>query len=333
MSEIDEIQQEGAAENLRAKPPCLIGVSYGTYGHPEQLADAPYCAPNGEYQASIDNLRFRLKFRRDGGEWLKDHVDTFTCCDVSRSFTGKVIPGRYLIVANFGYDDGTGHADTVTLGIGQIGGNSKINMHKGFLEFNPNKLVRHKQFHVLLQKIAEYVDRAECVRFDFAVDVPMKRTDLMVVKDHRMYTYIRSNGITETLGRRLEPKFCRVYDKAAEQHISADLTRKEITCDGAWTIEGMADAWPKVHSWRINDEKFNKASAREYTAITALAISEVGVLGGNVDMLISRLGRRSKAKVMSYLDSPYMEFPEEAAKYVLDRVRQWELLRYPIIKE
>lgn len=329
MSEIDEIQQEGAAENFGSASPSPMGVSYGTYGHLEQLADAPYCAPNGEYQASIDNLRFRLKFRRDGGEWLKDHIDTFTCCDVSRSFTGKVIPGRYLVIGNFGYDDGTGHADTVTLGIGQIAGNSKINMHKGFIEFNPNKLVKHKQFHVLLKKIAQYVDRAECVRFDFAVDVPKKRTDLMVVKDHRKYTYVRSNGITEYLGVKNEPKYVKVYDKAAEQHIQADLTRIEITCDGAWTIEGMADAWPKVHSWAIDSEKLEQASSREYTAITALAISEVGVLGGNADMLISRLGRRSKAKVMNYLNAPYFDFPEEAARYVLDRVHRWELLQYP----
>lgn len=329
MSEIDEIQQEGAAENFGSASPSPTGESFVTYANFWELADAPYCAPNGEYQASIDNLRFRLKFRRDGGEWLKDHVDTFTCCDVSRSFTGKVIPGRYLIVANFGYDDGTGHADTVTLGIGQIGGNSKINMHKGFLEFNPNKLVKHEQFHALLRKIAEHVDRAECVRFDFAVDIAKKRTDLMVVKDHRMYQYVRSNGITEYLGRVNEPKYVKVYDKAAEQHIQADLTRIEVTCDGAWTVEGMADAWPKVRCWRINKENHRYEKTRDTTIALAHVVAELGDLGGNVDLPLSLLDYRTKKKIKDFLAAPYFDFPEEAAQYVLERVHKWELLQYP----
>lgn len=330
MSEIDEIQQEGAAENFGSQPPCPTGESYGTFGHLGEQVDAPYFAPNGVFRASIDNLRFRLKFFGNGGEWLKDHVDTFSCCDDVRSYTSKVIPGRYLMLANFLFGNDDGSADVVTIGIGAINGHSKINMHKGFLEFNPNKLAKHQRFFDLLAKLRKYIDRAECIRFDFAIDVLKKRTDLMVVKDHRMYQYVRSNGITEYLGRVNQPKYVKVYDKAKEQHLQGiNLTRIEITCDGAWTIEGMADAWPHIHSWKINQSKTEAANSKDMTVATAFLVSEVGQLGGNVDMALAMLGRRTKAKVMNFLDAPYMDFPEDAARYVLERVHQWEQLTYP----
>lgn len=329
MSKINEIQLNGAAEDLR-KSSSLIGESFVTFSKIAELVDAPFYAPEGDYQASIDNLRFRLKFNPGAGERLKDRVDILGLfCDESHSFTSKAIPGKYLVLANYKFANGSGVSDVVTLGIGQVGGNSKVNLHRGFLEFNPNKVCKHKKFIDLLAAIAEYVSQCECVRYDLAVDYLKKRTDMMVVKDHRMYGYYRSNGITETLGRRANAKFVRVYDKAAEQHMQIDLTRIEITCDGAWTIEGIRDAWPKVHSWSINSEKLGAQKSKDLAGVAALAISEIGVRGGNVDIFLSQLGYRSKAKLMSFLDSPFVEFPEDAAKYVLGRIRKWELLQYP----
>lgn len=50
---------------------------------------------------------------------------------------------------------------SVALGIGFIEPSCKVNMHKGFIEFNPNKVAGDKRFHGLLKTLGTCVSKDE----------------------------------------------------------------------------------------------------------------------------------------------------------------------------
>ena len=48
---------------------------------------------------------------------------------------------------------------SVALGIGFMEPSCKVNMHKGFIEFNPNKVAGDKRFHGLLKTLKTCVSK------------------------------------------------------------------------------------------------------------------------------------------------------------------------------
>ena len=69
------------------------------------------------------------------------------------------------------------------------------------------------------------------MRWDLAIDVPVKRSQACFYKDRRDYTYHKSSrkGVTTYLGQRNKEGFVKLYDKTLESGLSEDLTRLEIT--------------------------------------------------------------------------------------------------------
>lgn len=125
----------------------------------------------------------------------------------------------------------------------------KVNMNRGFVEFNPNKVAGDKRFWRLLEKLAPCVSHASLKRYDLAYDIECARKDCRLSKDRRMYKAVISNGITEYLGVKNTAGYVKVYDKAAEMNLSGVLTRIELTCDGEWDAAQVAAHWPQVHAW------------------------------------------------------------------------------------
>lgn len=117
------------------------------------------------------------------------------------------------------------------------------------LEFNPNKVARHAVFLSLLGWVndhSSHVCRSVC-RFDLAVDIPIARPSVRLVKDRRVY-YERRHGAewTEYLG----PKSsnvgrCKLYNKTAEAELPYSLTRLEMTLDPETPYEEIP--WPRVY--------------------------------------------------------------------------------------
>lgn len=184
---------------------------------------------------SVDMVRLSLTFKGDRGEWLSRKGAQLTDCDEMTAWTSKIRPGGWYELWSFSLGD-----SSVALGIGFMEPSCKVNMHRGFLEFNPNKVGGDKRFHGLLKTLGTCVSKARLKRFDLAYDIPVSRYDCRLTKDRRMYKSVISNGITEYLGVKNTPAYVKVYDKAAELHLDTDkvqLTRIEMTCDGEWTAE------------------------------------------------------------------------------------------------
>ena len=88
---------------------------------------------------SIDMVRLKLSFINGKGEWLSTHAQTFDCDSMS-AWTSKIRPGGWYELWSFDLGD-----SSVALGIGFMEPSCKVNMNRGFIEFNPHKLAGDKR--------------------------------------------------------------------------------------------------------------------------------------------------------------------------------------------
>lgn len=212
---------------------------------------------------SIDMVRLSLTFKGDRGEWLSRKGAQLTDCDEMSAWTSKIRPGGWYELWSFALG-----GSSVALGIGFMEPSCKVNMHKGFIEFNPNKVAGDKRFHGLLKTLGTCVSKARLKRFDLAYDIPVSRYDCRLSKDRRMYKSVISNGITEYLGVKNTPGYVKVYDKAAEMNLSSVLTRIELTCDGEWDAGQVVAHWPQVHAWHSDE------NTRDWVRVVGIMLAE-----------------------------------------------------------
>lgn len=81
----------------------------------------------------------------------------------------------------------------------------RVNMNRGFIEFNPNKVAGDKRFWRLLKKLSPCLSHVTLKRFDLAFDMPIKRLDCRLSKDRCIYKSVICTGITEYLGVKNTP--------------------------------------------------------------------------------------------------------------------------------
>lgn len=218
-----------------------------------------YCEPifDGKNIISCDMLR--INFKLDGERGLKkliQYFDRFEYNLSSRYYQSlKSYAYRHLFV--FSIVD-----NSFTVGL-SLNGDGKLGLLKGFIEFNPNKILGFMVFSdgfmrcnnspFLNSSEREYVLRTEmfnmflCVydrimlyshnlsikRYDVAIDVPVFREKVQLIKDNRKYMqiYRGSSNYTEYLGNSVSGGRVKVYNKTIESVLDYDLTRIEVTCD------------------------------------------------------------------------------------------------------
>lgn len=205
---------------------------------------------------SVDMVR--LEFVHDRQQKIIDVVDKQTVFCTVDSFTSNRC-GTYRFMWTFSYADGNDGGYSIEregeviedgcknvvlkIGYGVVGKGGKTN-NKGFVEFNPNKCEMNAR------KFLEVLYKAGCIfslkRFDLAIDYSINRNCVRLLRDRRKYEYVLSSkgGATEYLGSRNAPGRVKVYDKAGEQGIDADITRVELTCDANWNLEKILEHLP-----------------------------------------------------------------------------------------
>lgn len=105
------------------------------------------------------------------------------------------------------------------------------NDFSGFVDFNPNKVGDWEYFQIFYDSVFAYFKDVKIKRFDLAIDIPIAREFVKLIKDRRSYHYLQDRSITEYLGKRNNHNFVKLYDKAYESNLEYDLTRLEITID------------------------------------------------------------------------------------------------------
>lgn len=118
------------------------------------------------------------------------------------------------------------------------------------LEFNPNKVGRDLSFLRVFNRLCALASRPPgFVRFDLAVDVPVLRENIFLLKDRRLYEEYRlsESNRTQYLGERNRPGRCKLYNKQQESRLPQPLSRLEITVDGQHASpQDVLAIWPPV---------------------------------------------------------------------------------------
>lgn len=183
----------------------------------------PYRGSN-KNTLSVDMVRLSLTFKGDLGEWLSRKGAQLTDCDEMTAWTSKIRPGGWYELWSFSLGD-----SSVALGIGFMEPSCKVNMHRGFLEFNPNKVGGDKRFHGLLKTLGTCVSKARLKRFDLAYDIPVSRIRAGVAGIRLKVEELRSriSRSLEYLMRREQPRQQSLNDVLRDAQRAADAWNRD----------------------------------------------------------------------------------------------------------
>lgn len=109
------------------------------------------------------------------------------------------------------------------------------------LDFNPNKVMRFQHFAEIYNFVLARAKQVDFKRFDLAIDIPVKRSDVFMYKGRRKLTvdpdeeeelFIGNSweNFTHYLGRRSSVGRVKLYNKQRESKLNYPLTRVELTC-------------------------------------------------------------------------------------------------------
>lgn len=113
---------------------------------------------------------------------------------------------------------------------------AKTSWGKVHIEFNPNKAADSEVFQEVFGFLKSHTRPMHRIvrRFDLAIDLPIERMSVFLVKDARAY-FERRHGreLTQYLGPRSAHGRVKLYNKQLESKLSYPLTRLEMTLDPA----------------------------------------------------------------------------------------------------
>lgn len=242
--------------------------------------------PYGTASYSIDKIRFDLLFRWEDISDLLHWLDSlpgemYTCL---KAFTYKYL-FRIDLAPEVSFQVGVGWNDL-----------NEYRPRKGFLEFNPNKVVNYDAFLHFYANFFFYVTSCVLKRWDLAVDITAPRERCRMEKDQRSYSYLNNRGVTEYLGQRSSPWRCKLYDKQRESGLDVPLTRFEMTIDGFAPYHAVVDHFPKVYVFGYSDNELALGLNE-----TQLVLCELLSQSLDMDWYFKRLGRKTRQKLEPYL--------------------------------
>lgn len=232
-----------------------------------------------------------------------------------------------------------------SLGV-DFNGSKNTDVVKGFLDFNPNKILGDVVFGDGFIKSVHnpfdddgisYKDLAETLsdlfkqvltylgmttlhmhvkRWDLACDVPVTRSDVQLFKDRRKYAqfYMSSENFTEYLGQSDSAGRVKVYNKRLESGLDYDLTRIEVTLD-SFGYSDLLHWFPEVYKTDViplDSDKIIVGLLRE-------------VPSDRRDFYVRKISdRRTKQKYKGLLTAEKFEVSERAFMHLVHVLQQWE---------
>ena len=141
--------------------------------------------------------------------------------------------GHHPAVCRNNYTLKADNGESWYFGVGQYAKSPSEFWEDVKIEFNPAKVGYSSWFAAFYDYLigaAKYVDFK---RFDVAIDIPVARSRLRLLKDQRKYALLEysAENKTEYLGVRSSHGNTKLYNKALELKMDGDLTRLEITLD------------------------------------------------------------------------------------------------------
>ena len=160
-----------------------------------------------------------------------------------------------------------------------------------------------------------------------AIDFPLNRLDVSLVRDMRMYQLITKSNLdrTEYLGVRHSPGFCKLYNKTIESNLDYNLTRFEITlCSTFYNL--FLTKMPKLLLFGNSQMTFDilNTLSQNQTVMLELLLLHPDYL--------QKLDKRGRLKYKACFDKLSQDYivPEHCFNYLAERVRGYislEILR------
>lgn len=254
------------------------------------------------YIYSLDMVRLSLEFVDDKVQnfvsWLND-LDTYR---------DGIDVKHWLSIKEFTYRDMFNVTLVDCSFVFAIGFNgSAKDRSKGFIEFNPNKCMYNFMFKEILDKLFSITLDRQVVRFDLAIDIPVPKHLVSLVKDGRNYQYIKSkDSESEYLGVRNKSGFVKLYDKKAESNLDYDLTRLEITA----SLDGINFPVVKVKGLQ-QSLIFGDLNSTERVLVQLLDLVD------NKKIYLSQLNYRRRKKIEEFLGEETLQLDENAYREIL----------------
>lgn len=196
--------------------------------------------------------------------------------------------------------------------------NSRKPINRVRLDFNPNKVGQHTAFQDVLTFLIQRTRPAHRIikRYDLAVDIPIARNDVFLVKDNRVYLERRhGQEWTQYLGAQASHVGrVKLYNKQIEARLDYPLTRLEMTLDPATPFEKIK--FPTVYyiqTMQISMEE-QKITNTERFIVGAL-LQGYGA--------VTDLGRKTREKITHLLERyvKKVEISQSDYENILKQVR------------
>lgn len=173
----------------------------------------------------------------------------------------------------------------------------------GRLEFNPSKVGKYKEFQEVLKWVVLHSGtNVSPIRFDLAIDIPIARERMYLMKDQRTYKeYSNSKSDrTQSLGKHNSHGAVKLYNKALERGLKGvDLTRLELTIDyKSRALEGLKSIVPKIY---LLDDYQMPVGLNGTDKVLLIAIL-------NEPELVNELPHTKKKKIKAYLADMLLEY-------------------------
>lgn len=182
------------------------------------------------------------------------------------------------------------------------------------LKVNPNKHMGSALMDDVLFFLGEWCRDGVLIRYDYAVDVPVPLSDVLVINSRKLKGLYKG---TRYFGRRHNHGYLKIYDKAAEQKMDGDLTRIEYTM-----VPDQIPSWDNIviRAPVLSTD----ASVIELPSQSKLYLDmliELRELGADVDQYIERMNYRTWKRIEPYYQSGVrLEFDSEINNCLLENV-------------
>lgn len=225
---------------------------------------------------------------------------------------------KKLSVCRYNYSVECENENSFYIGFSPNWKKSEHGFVSGRVEFNPSKLADDLTFISSYQELLSYVPFgfAKPVKFDLAIDIPVARDKIHLIKDKRTYEeYSNSNSDrTQYLGKRNSHGRVKVYNKALEQKIDIDLTRIELTIDyDKRSIDEIKKILPSLYL--LDSFQFPLGIVGTDKVILVAILSDLS--------LMRELGRKKQDKIKAYLADMQLNLTLDIDKYnkVLENIQ------------
>lgn len=170
---------------------------------------------------------------------------------------------------------------------------TKLDMMR--LKVNPNKHMDSPALKIVLDFIRDWCADGYLVRWDYAIDVPVKIDDVMVIGTRKEKGLYKG---TRYYGQRHKHGYLKVYDKCKEQGLDSALTRLEYTFEA-----GLPYSWDNIVIRAPVAHVDASISLSKTLRIYLSMLTEIKALGGDMEPYLQQMDFKTYKKIEPFLYS------------------------------